>query len=201
MAGTYEFDKSMCSDQGASALCIDHAVTIEAEVAGSVVLDAKGAGRVIYVSSGGQVELVGLNITGGDTLSEKEAGGVCAVFEPPLCRLNSVRPRVLTEPHMPVCCQGGGLLVWDGGKADLEDCKMYDNLASDVCCAFEHSIPLKTMLSPVLTVDPLRVARSRAWALSRCGMFLFPRPRPRAHPSPTVLRTWQSTPPKRAKWR
>ena len=65
MAGTYEFDDDMCSYQGGSALCIDHTVTIEAEVAGSVVLDAKGARRVIYVSRYGRAELVGLNITGG----------------------------------------------------------------------------------------------------------------------------------------
>ena len=66
MAGTYEFDDDMCSNQGGSALCIDRNVTIEAEVAGSVVLDAKGARRVIYVSAAGRAELVGLNITGGD---------------------------------------------------------------------------------------------------------------------------------------
>ena len=64
-AGTYEFDDAMCSDLGGSALCIDHPVTIEAEVAGSVVLDAKGARRVVYVAAAGRAELVGLNITGG----------------------------------------------------------------------------------------------------------------------------------------
>ena len=68
VAGTYEFANSMCEDEFAtsrSALCIDRDVTIEAEVAGSVVLDAKGARRVIHVSSGGRAELIGLNITGG----------------------------------------------------------------------------------------------------------------------------------------
>ena len=63
--GTYEFDKDMCSDRGGSALCIDRNVTIEAEVAGSVVLDVKRARRVIYVAAAGRAELVGLNITGG----------------------------------------------------------------------------------------------------------------------------------------
>ena len=71
MAGTYEFDDDMCStegwwDEGGSALCIDRNVTIEAEVAGSVVLNAKGARRVIYVAAAGRAELVGLNITGGE---------------------------------------------------------------------------------------------------------------------------------------
>ena len=65
VAGTYEFDDDMCPDQGGSALCIDRNVTIEAEVAGSVVLDAKGSRRVIYVSTAGRAELIGLNITGG----------------------------------------------------------------------------------------------------------------------------------------
>ena len=86
-AGTYEFADSMCymclnelgndimcpngvDEYGysldlESALCIDRDVTIEAEVAGSVVLDAKGARRVIYVSTAGRAELIGLNVTGG----------------------------------------------------------------------------------------------------------------------------------------
>ena len=72
--GTYEFADSMCSNtpidpfwdiSDPAALCIDHSVTIEAEVAGSVVLDAKGARRVIYVAAAGRAELIGLNITGG----------------------------------------------------------------------------------------------------------------------------------------
>ena len=63
--GTYEFADDMCPDQGGSALCIDRHVTIEAEVAGSVVLDAKGARRVIYVWTAGRAELIGLNVTGG----------------------------------------------------------------------------------------------------------------------------------------
>jgi len=66
-AGTYEFDDDMCSNEGGSALCINRDVTIEAEVAGSVVLNAKGARRVIYVAAAGRAELVGLNITGGET--------------------------------------------------------------------------------------------------------------------------------------
>ena len=67
MAGTYEFANDMCD----AALCIDRTVTIEAEVAGSVVLDAKGARRVMYVS--GKAELIGLNITGGAALSTQSS--------------------------------------------------------------------------------------------------------------------------------
>ena len=65
VAGTYEFDDDMCSNEGGSALCIDRNVTIEAEVAGTVVLNATGARRLVYVSAAGRAELVGLNITGG----------------------------------------------------------------------------------------------------------------------------------------
>ena len=67
VAGTYEFADDMC--YSGSALCIDRAVTIEAEVVGSVVLDAKGARRLMYISSDGKAELIGLNITGGYTPS------------------------------------------------------------------------------------------------------------------------------------
>ena len=65
VAGTYEFADDMCPGQDSSALCIDRHVIIEAEVAGSVVLNATGARRVIYVSTAGRAELFGLNITGG----------------------------------------------------------------------------------------------------------------------------------------
>ena len=142
VAGTYEFDESMCSDQGNSSLCINRAVTIEAEVAGSVVLDAKGARRVIYVSSGGQAVLIGLHITGGNIsygpvlpfcagkdCAERWAGGVCAVFEPPLFQ-RSPRPPVL-DPHTSVCWQGG-VFVDCGGEATLTRTNIYANIAEQV---------------------------------------------------------------------
>ena len=68
-AGTYELTTNVCSSY--SAVCIDRALTIEAEVPGSVVLDAQGSAsterRVFNVQSGGVAELIGLNITGGYT--------------------------------------------------------------------------------------------------------------------------------------
>ena len=67
MAGSYEFDDDMPCERGFAALCINRHVTIQAEVAGSVVLDAKGTRRVMYVSPASRAELVGLNITGGYT--------------------------------------------------------------------------------------------------------------------------------------
>ena len=63
-AGTYDFTSDMCSG---SAVCIDRALTIEAQVPGSVVLDAKGGRRVFEIQSSGTAELIGLNITGGST--------------------------------------------------------------------------------------------------------------------------------------
>ena len=66
--GRYEFDSGteMCTE---SALCIDRAVIIKAELAGSVVLDAKGSTwttrRYIEVQLGGAADLIELNITGG----------------------------------------------------------------------------------------------------------------------------------------
>ena len=64
--GTYEFGSDMAGcDSYPAALCIDRAVTIEAEVEGGVVLDGMDARRVIMVDSGGTADLVGLNITRG----------------------------------------------------------------------------------------------------------------------------------------
>ena len=71
-AGTYELTSDMCSG---SAVCIDRALTIEAQVPGSVVLDAKGGGRRIFeIQLSGIAELIGLNITGG---SARAVQSVC----------------------------------------------------------------------------------------------------------------------------
>ena len=80
-AGTYEFTSEMC---GSSAICIDRAVTIEAQVPGSVVLDAKDGRRVFEIQSGGTAELIGLDITGGYAT-------VCLPFET-ACDISS-KPR------------------------------------------------------------------------------------------------------------
>eukprot|EP00966_Prymnesium_polylepis_P105254 2437662-Prymnesium_polylepis.1 len=45
-------------------LVIDRSVALEAETPGMVVLDARGASRILSISSG-VVALVGLNLTGG----------------------------------------------------------------------------------------------------------------------------------------
>jgi hypothetical protein len=61
-AGTYDFTSDMCTG---SAICIDRAVTIEAQVPGSVVLDANIGRRVFEIQFGGTAELIGLDIRGG----------------------------------------------------------------------------------------------------------------------------------------
>ena len=48
-----------------STLSIDRAVTIEALVAGSAVLNGRGKRRVFLIDSSGEAQLNGLNITGG----------------------------------------------------------------------------------------------------------------------------------------
>ena len=124
MAGTYEFAGDMCPDRGGSALCIDRNVTIEAEVAGSVVLDAKGARRVIYVSTSGRAELVGLNITGGDA----DYVSFLASIEPMHTR-DIPSPPGSSHFHS---IQGGGILINIRGSASLTDCNFYDSVASIV---------------------------------------------------------------------
>ena len=74
-AGTYDFTSEMCYG---SAVCIDRALTIEAQVPGSVVLDAKGGRRVFEIQSGGTAELIGLEHYGRICNS----GAECLPFEP-----------------------------------------------------------------------------------------------------------------------
>ena len=112
----------MCSDAGGSALCIDRNVTIEAEVAGSVVLDAKGARRVIYVAAAGRAELIGLNITGGAAIYVRFlTSSIAYPFNP--CN------KLLDHLILPL--QGGGIRV--DGTATLTDTNVYENQVGTVC--------------------------------------------------------------------
>ena len=119
-AGTYNFTTTMCTgwfgsytyglagtngqaSTDGSAICINRAVTIEAQVPGSVVLNAgsvvrrslprgvthnnmndplsshflEGGLRVLEVESGGTARLIGLNITGGYAAVRS----LCSTFE------------------------------------------------------------------------------------------------------------------------
>ena len=68
-AGTYYFNNDDDACAG-SAVCISRSLTIEAEVPGAVVLnakeDAKEERRVFEITADGMAELIGLNITGGN---------------------------------------------------------------------------------------------------------------------------------------
>eukprot|EP00964_Phaeocystis_antarctica_P108437 scaffold73035_cov68-Phaeocystis_antarctica.AAC.1 len=121
MAGTYEFADDMCTGYlGGSAVCIDRIVTIEAEVAGSVVLDAKGARRVVYVSSAGRAELIGLNITGGAT----DNGGSAPY---------SIYGGPGGSTTYKAAGDGGGLYIW--GTATLTNTNVYENRAVRRVCS------------------------------------------------------------------
>ncbi len=75
-AGTYSFTTSCAIGEvyHRFTICIDRALTIEAEVPGAVVLIATPWKRAFAIQSGGTVELIGLNITGG--LAQSRGGGV-----------------------------------------------------------------------------------------------------------------------------
>ena len=121
-AGTYDFTSDMCSG---SAICIDRALTIEAQVPGSVVLDAKGGRRVFMIQSGGTAELIGLDITGGSASPVHGVG------------LLNLLPRHFLHRPYGGCdvvlrgSQGGGLAVY--GTATLTNTNVYSNQASGVC--------------------------------------------------------------------
>ena len=63
-AGVYSLTSNMCSDGRLCLTSTHNGIRIEAEVPGTVVLDAQRGNGVLYISGTG-VELVGLNITGG----------------------------------------------------------------------------------------------------------------------------------------
>jgi hypothetical protein len=115
VAGTYELASDptmlMCNN---SAVCIDRALTIEAEVPGSVVLDANGWGRVFMIAAGGTAELIGLNITGGSAYGVQS---VC-LFEPSVAFHPSPCACFLNLPRQFLHCPNGMLTVggvsWQG---------------------------------------------------------------------------------------
>ena len=120
-AGTYDFTSDMCAS---SAICIDRALTIEAQVPESVVLDAKGGRRVFNIQSSGTAELIGLNITGGR-----------ANYVQSVCLLNLLPRHFLHRPDGTLRArffglQGGGLAIY--GTATLINTNVYSNQAYGV---------------------------------------------------------------------
>ena len=157
-AGTYYFTSDMCSG---SAVCIDRALTIEAQVPGSVVLDAKGGRRVFNIQSGGTAELIGLNITGGSTSVVQS-----------VCLLNLLQ-HFLHRPDGTLCAplfglQGGGVFVDYNGVANFDSCNIHDNAASDVC--LPSALALNFHPSP-----RWNVTRSTFWLAGRWRLCLLQR--------------------------
>ena len=122
--GTYELTSNMCSG---SALCISRAVTIEAEVPGGVVFDAKAGRRVVDIQSGGKAELIGLSITGGraKTSWPAENGGGVSV------RAGGEATLTYTNIYENFGWKGGGLVINPGAVANMEGCNIFDNSAND----------------------------------------------------------------------
>ena len=96
--GTHSLTSAMCHpkdqygyDLGPTGLCVGRAVTLAAAQAGTVVLDAGKQGRVLFVNGSG-VELAGLNITGGKTVSARLSN----FWSLPLCSPFRARPCVWT---------------------------------------------------------------------------------------------------------
>jgi len=144
-AGTYTFTADMCSG---SAICIDRAVTIEAQVSGSVVLDGNGGRRVFEIKPGGTAGLVGLNITGGSAYYDG-GGGVfvgsngVANFEGCNIHDNTAGSRggglyirgtaTLTNTNLysNQASRGGGVYIDYDGVANFEGCNIHGNAADD----------------------------------------------------------------------
>jgi len=117
-AGTYSFTTS-CDVQvyHRFTICIDRALTIEAEVPGAVVLIATPWKRAFAIQSGGTVELIGLNITGGLALSR---GGGVYVASNGVANFQGCN--IHDNTHI---WKGGGLDI--EGQATLTNCNIYDN--------------------------------------------------------------------------
>ena len=129
-AGTYELTSDVCD--GYSAVCIDRALTIEAEVPGAMVLNAMGARRVFHVQSGGMVKLVGLNITGGEAYSRCErcldwGGGGVYVAPNGVANFEGCNIHDNTATYRG---PGGGVFVSSNGVANFEGCNIHGHIAA-----------------------------------------------------------------------
>ena len=144
-AGTYELSGDMCNDpvtltdsgdgeMGYSALCINRPVTIEAQVAGSVVLDAKRARRVIRVTGGGVAELIGLNITGGFAPSAGGGGLLVDRNAFALLKDSNIYDNQAIFPFGSGVSLGagwgGGIKIFEG-VLELVSCRIFNNEANE----------------------------------------------------------------------
>ena len=120
--GVYDLTDAMCSN---GTLCLTQSVVIEAEEAGTVVLDAKGTNRVVYIATGVEAQLHGLNITGG---AADSGGGLDNHGRAHLSRCNIYNNSVSGS--------GGGLFSrasWTlqaSTFTNLTFCSIFENVAS-----------------------------------------------------------------------
>jgi len=114
-AGTYDLT---------STLTISRAVTIEAQVAGSVVLNGMGQRRVFTILSTGVAQLIGLNITGGYA---SYVGARYLNLAQPFLEASSSAP-LERYAHACLFWQGGGLYI--EGSATLTNCNISGNRAT-----------------------------------------------------------------------
>ena len=132
-AGTYELGSTMCGNRlytdTQSAICIDRALTIQADVPGAVVLNGMGNRRSVFQIKSGLsraiVNLIGLNITGG----RSDGGGVSirsgvANFEG--CNIHENQASGEDE-NGDIGLGGGGVYVDSDGVANFESCNIHDN--------------------------------------------------------------------------
>ena len=112
-----------------STLSISRDVTItSAEPGQPVILEGQGDVRVLYIT-GGTVQLIGLDITGGNTID-----------------VSSYSCRAPNEHVMmrPLAVQdGGGVYVADA-TATFTECNIYDNAATNYVCA-HIDLPIRVM--------------------------------------------------------
>ena len=137
-AGTYDLTSDMCTAWGVGRVCIDRALTIEAQVPGSVVLDqggrwpgpsvsSSGGRRVFNVASTGRAELIGLNITGGTAAFK--GGGLYIAGTATLMHTN-----VYSNEAGWCGPGGGGVYVHSGGEATLINTNIFENTAITSGC-------------------------------------------------------------------
>ena len=117
-AGTYDLP---------STLSISRALTIEAEEAGTVVLDAKGRfGPVVAIKPGGTATLKGLDVTGGRLVSGLDVTGGAGGNRESYMTYSYWYggEMVIVREH------GAGLAIEEGGEANLNGCQVYENQAT-----------------------------------------------------------------------
>ncbi|KAL1529501.1 hypothetical protein AB1Y20_000447 [Prymnesium parvum] len=109
-----------------STLDIGRNVTIEAEAWGSAVLVGGGGESVLRIT-GGAVELIGLNVTGGNAQERRRLadGGHNVTI------ISVIKPSNARHKCPGYCSEGGGGVAILGGEVVMTSCNVYANLAAN----------------------------------------------------------------------